>query len=1086
LILPILRHKTVKKPPGFNSLFNNREHRMSALRIKCMGEFQIELDGKPLASFETEKTRALLVYLALESGRPLRRPHLAGLLWSEESEERALHNLRQTLSFLRKALGPASAQFILADREAIQLNPDAPVWVDAKAFSQALACAYRHYQSSQGRGWWNVRCLQRAIDLVQGQFLEQFYLGKCALFEEWVALTREDYNQQAIQALGMLADYHEKRGEVHLALQTAIRIAKLAPWDESARAQVIYLLGMDQQWSAAQNQYAALRQYLQQEFGLLPSAELDALHEEIRNAAARKQPLPPRLSPAKHHLPEPLTAFIGRQAELDEIMQWVVAPENRLITLLGPGGVGKTRFALEIGRQLVGVPADGVFFISLLNAQNPGQIYPLIAQALNLSFSEQSEPHKQLLDHLRHKQLLLILDNMEHLLAEANIAQLLDAILRKAPGVTLLVTSRERLNLEQEKLYPLAGLKYPLDEHLPIQQAAGFDALNLFIQRTKQLQPDFVLQTDKLPVVMHICRILEGFPLGVELAAAAVWQHGYASIAERIENDLDVLTTSTSNMHPRHRSLRAAFNVSWTLLTPEEQNALRRLAVFRGGFTFSAARQVAEADAPALAALRSKSLLRQDIQDRYHMHEAIRQFVLEQLGSSGELKDIQARHASYYGSFLTEQNTDLLGPGQTTALDAIQQEFGNAGQAWDWLTAHQHAEEIKTCMDSLFQFFSVRSLFSEGITWFQKALNSLQDVPHAELILGMLLWRLGTLAYLAREDRLVFPSLLRSQQILLVCDAPQELADCRIHLGWAYQREKDFASAEACAEQSLTYFQNAQDALGESQALLLLGSIHDRQGHGRESKAFFLQALEKGRQSGNQRQQMLILNRLGDLSCVEGQYETAIKQFSECLEISRQLNDRYNQAILLNNLGTIHHIWQDYPQAEMHYQKSLRICEEIGDQDGIALALNNLGELATMQGDYGAAIRYSENALQIAEELQENWTIVVCLNSLGEIYCAMGDLEKSKDYLWQAIRQALEIQGMDLVARVSVNAGRILQLLGDQPAAIAVLQAALAHSATEHDAREKAMGFLAEMQTGNATQADDRLLEAVIRKELDI
>ena len=189
---------------------------------------------------------------------------------------------------------------------------------------------------------------------------------------------------------------------------------------------------------------------------------------------------------------------------------------------------------------------------------------------------------------------------------------------------------------------------------------------------------------------------------------------------------------------------------------------------------------------------------------------------------------------------------------------------------------------------------------------------------------------------------------------------------------------------------------------------------------------------------------------------------------------------------MLNNLGTIYHIWQDYPQADMYYQQSLEICKEIGDQDGIALALNNLGELATMQGDYLAAIRYSENALQIAEELQENWTIVVCLNSLGEIYCAMGDLEKSKDYLWRAIRQALEIQGMDLVARVSVNAGRVLQLQGDQPAAIAVLQAALAHSATEHDAREKALGFLAEMQAGNAIQADNRLLKAVIRKELNL
>ncbi len=1060
---------------------------MSILRIKCFGDLQVELNGETVSNFETDKARALLVYLAIESARPLQRSHIAGMLWSEEAEERALHNLRQTLSSLRKTLGDSAntPRFILADRDSIRINPSADVWIDTIAFIQYLSCAYRHYQRRIGRGSFNVRYLQKALKVYRGQFLHSFQLSKCALFEEWVLLQREDYNLQAIRALTLLAEYHERRDEYHLAIQSAIRVVEISPWDETARAQVIRLLGINQQWSAAKSQFFALKKYLSEQLSVSPAAEVITLYEQICKGAAGKAAVLPGFPPEKYNLPDTASSFIGREAELDEVMEKIISPDNRLITLIGPGGIGKTRFAIEIAYQLVGILADGVFFVSLVTAQNPEQIVQLIAESIGFIFSDQFNPQKQLMDHLRDKQLLLVLDNFEHLLANSRNTLLLDKIINQVPQTTFLVTSREQLNLHQERIFALPGLSYPQEIKVPLEEITSYDALNLFVRQALRKQQNFLLDETNLHTVIRICRTLEGLPLGVELAAAAICEQGYEAVARKIENDLDALATSTANIQPRHRSLHAAFEVSWELLPQRQQIILSRLSVFPDGFDHIAAKAISGASAAELSSLAAKSLLRVDKFNRFSFHEAIRHFVSKKPISTENFVEVRERHALFYVSFLAGKNNLLQSDGQTAALADIQSEYGNVHLAWNWLIDHQRAAEMICCMDSLYQFFNIQSYLEEGIQWFQQALKNIGNKIDNSLVLGMLLSRLGSLAYHARKKDLMFQSLLRSQELLRKANAGQELAFCWFHLGWAYQREKDFITAQHYAENSLEYFQHAGDVLGQSQALTLLGSIQNRQGSNPEAKNFFDKALILCRRSGNQRLLITILNRLGDLACYAGEYQAAIEQFSECLEISERLNDRYNQAILLNNMGTIYHVWKDYPQAQSCYQKSLVLCREIGDQDGIALALNNLGELSTVQGDYPSAIKYSKDALQIAEQLQEAWTIIVCLNSLGEIYCAMNDLEKSKNYFLKALRQALMVNAIDLVARVSVNTARVFQLMRDYCTATLLLQAALAHSSTEHDAREKAVDWLKEMNASSAIENNDLLLVKDVKSVLN-
>lgn len=1054
------------------------------LVIKCFGNFRVELNGKVVSTFETDKTRALLVYLALEFARPLRRSHIAGILWSDETEERALHNLRQTLSYLRKTLGERieSPHFIIADRETIYINSRADVWVDCVAFNHTLADAYRHYQSQIGVGFINPRLLKKALTYFNGEFLSQFTNIKSVLYEEWIMLLREEFNLQAIKALSMLVEYHERRSEYHLAIEMASKIVELCPWDESVRNHVIRLLGVDQQWSAAISQYYALKRYLADQLSVIPSHQSIALYEQICKAAEGKSKILPEFAPYRYSIPQSHINFVGRETDMDRVTELIVSPEYRLVTIVGLGGIGKSRFAIEIAKQFVGIFPDGVYFVSLVSAKGSEQIITLIAESLGLIFSDQSTTQKQLLDHLRDKKSLLVLDNFEHLLSDERCINLLDSILSSAYNLKVLVTSREQLCLEQAHVYTLAGLCFPQASTISIDQIDEFDALQLFFNRVSQKQPGFTLHENNLPSVIKICRILEGLPLGVELAAATICEQGSDQVAEKYGNDLGALSTRMRNVQTRHRSLNAAFDVSWNRLSDDLQQIFYSLSIFSDGFDYFAAGEVASASQMDLAILVSKSLLRKNQESRFSLHEAIRQFASKKELTTLDLSKLREKHARYYANFLAENHSDLLDDGQTDALIAIQREFGNVTLCWNWIIEQKNIFLLMKCIDSLFHYFNTRSLFEEGINWFKRAVDCIEEMPENELITGMLLWRMGAMAYVARDNELMIESLIRSQDLLCKFEARGELAYCRIYLGWMYQREKDFDTSQEYADQAEAYFSTKEDDLGLTQAYLLIGSIENRQGNFYESQPYFEQALYHCRRTKNPHNLVIVLNRLADIVSYEGKYDIATDLFQESLGISEKLNDRYNQAVLLNNLGTIAHIEGDFQAAKSFYDQSLVITRDIGDLDGTAYALNNLGELATCQKDYPLALKCSVEALEIAQKLHENWTIIVCLNSLGEIYCGLALLEKSKQYYCEAIELAVKINAVDLIARVMINLARVFQLSGENEKAISYLIAAASHSATEQDSKEKALTWLKELGVNVDGTINNDLINDMITK----
>lgn len=1050
---------------------------MPALHITCFGDFETRVDGRPVRGFDTDKTRALLAYLAVERDRAHTRQHLAGLLWSDQPDEMALHNLRQTLSYLRKALGetPGAAVFLQVERDTIRLHPQAQVRVDVHDFEAGMAAAYRHFEHRDGRGRLNALRLRSALDLHRGLFLDQLVLEGSPLFDEWATLRREQLLQRCAEGLARLAEFHERRREYHQARQYLERILRLTPWEENAHAGLMRLLALDGQTGAAQTQYMLLRRYLREHLGVDPSAQSQALFETIRAGGT----VAPRHPAARANLPQGGLPFVGRSAELADLADEIIDPQCRLLTLLGPGGTGKTRLALEAARQQVGAFPDGVFFAALREARDAGQMLVALAAALEFNFSDQGTLAAQLGDFLRQKNFLLVLDNFEQLMADPQCPALLAELLGKSPAATFLVTSRERLHLREECVLEIDGLNL---------EGGGGDepeALALFARRARQVQRSFALDGENRPAAERICRLLGGLPLGIELAAATLWGRTCPELADAMQADLDVLASGAPDAAPEHASLRAVFEVSWRQLSEAERRVYARLVVFRGGFDAEAAQQVAAAGPDTLHSLVGKSLLRRGADGRYDLHETLRQYAAEKLsGDDGSARETREAHAEHYVQMLTGLRTEMRAVGQVAALERVQRELDNARLAWAYLTERRDGAALASCAETLYQFFSIRSRFLEGAGWFAAAAAALEGLEDAQGWMAVLLSRQGALQQRSRQHEEALTALERARAILAERGDPLEMGFCLIGLGGVHLRRKDFEPALDVARHAQELFEQAGSLDGVSYALYLQGLILDRMGDFEAAEPLVERAVSAARQSGNPRRKIAPLNLLGDLACIQGDYPAAEQIFAEALETSRQLDDQFNLGIVVNNLATVYHLTERYDLAEEAYRQSLAICRDQGDRDGEALALNNLGELAVARAQYAQAESLSLQALAIAEELGEEWTIVVCLYNLGEATNASGDSARALGFYRRGAALALEVSATDQAARIAVNAARALQRSGKTGMAAGLLRAALAHPATEEAEREKARAWLAELGGTPPEAEDESLLEISLRRDL--
>jgi DNA-binding SARP family transcriptional activator len=642
---------------------------MACLSISLLGPQQILLDGCPLIGLATDKIRALLIYLAVEQDRPHRRSALVGLLWPDTPEAAARHSLSQALFVLRRALGDRQidSRTLVSTRQDIQFNNDSDHRLDVAAFASLIQSWGEHPQPSLCDA--NIARLQRALAIYRGDFLSQFFLADSTAFEEWALLKREHYHRLIMDTLQRLTLHHKQREEYAAAAQYLRRQIALEPWHEAAYYHLMQLLARDDQRGAALACYASCCRALSTELGVAPSLEIQALYQQIA-AGDRRCAMPADIldcdanavAPARarpimlpHNVPPAQMPIIGRENELALIATSLANPDCRLLTVTGPGGVGKTCLALQIARQIVATNdlafIDGIYLISYtplcdavsgaFSCTRDNLIAPL-ATALGILHHGAQDQLGQVSAFLHNKRMLLILDNFEHLIGQIEV---LTEIIGKAPGVTILVTSRERLNVQEEWAIPIAGLSIPTIRKEPptvsgaisVEAATPADfeastAVQLFLQQVYRLQPTFIPDAADRLNIARICALVNCLPLGIQLAAAWVPMLSCAEIADEITHDLDMLRTSLHNHAERHQSMRAVFTHSWQLLSEAEQRTLAALSVFRSGFDRAAAVQVAGASLFLLASLESKSLLqRNSATQRYEIHELLRRYAAEQL-----------------------------------------------------------------------------------------------------------------------------------------------------------------------------------------------------------------------------------------------------------------------------------------------------------------------------------------------------------------------------------------------------------------------------------------------------------------------
>lgn len=708
----------------------------------------------------------------------------------------------------------------------------------------------------------------------------------------------------------------------------------------------------------------------------------------------------------------------------------------------------------------------------LAPVSTPEILVSTIANALRFSFYSKEPPQNQLLNYLREKELLLVMDNFEHLLAAAGLVA---DILQHAPQVKILATSRERLNLRSEWLFDVRGLPYPQEEKNGSEN--GYSAMQLFAQSAARIRPDFSL-TDERPNVARLCRLVEGMPLAIELAAARLRSRSCPEIVVEIEQNLDLLSTSLQDVPERHRSVRAAFAGSWQALSPAEQCAFRKLSLFRGGFDHEAAWQVAGASRQALDTLAAKSLLRQSATGRYELHELLRQYAAEMLTAlPQEKQETQARHGAYYAAYLHQRDSALRGQLQKGALAEIGNEIENARAAWQYALAEHDFVTTSQSLGGLFRFYDIRSWLDEGREAFTHAAAALQESTEVECqeegkrLLGRVLARQSWFCFRLGLYELAHELAQKSLATLHGLGEQREEAFARLVLGAVADEKGEYVEARALFQESQALYQAAGDRWGTAAAFEHLGDVarmvgdyEQAQQHYEQSQLLFQEIGDLDRIAG-------AFNSLGGIAGTLGAYDQARQYFERSLRTCREIGDRFGIVSASHNLSNVAYLQGDYAAAKQLRQETLANCREIGFRWGVASSLRHLGDVSLRLGEFEVAQNMYQESLVIQKEMGHQRDVALTLNSLGSLAQAMGAYEKAQDHYQQALRVAMEIQSAPAALAILSGWGELLAQEGKTEQSLELLTYVLCHPAAEKQTQDRVADLLAKFHPQYAHQA---------------
>lgn len=732
-------------------------------------------------------------------------------------------------------------------------------------------------------------------------------------------------------------------------------------------------------------------------------------------------PKEPRLQ--LHNLPPQSTSFIGRDTEIERIRALLGDPTCRLLTVVGPGGVGKTRLAIQAVADWTANFDQGVYFVPLQGIDAGEFLASAVAEAVNFPLGGQQEPLAQVLNYLSDKRMLLLLDNFEQLVEQNGLAIIIK-ILAAAPTVKLLVTSREALNLQEEWLYPLQGLSVP--DTVQVDDTGPAGAVQLFVARVQQVRPDFSL-ADQPDAVLRICQLVEGIPLAVELAASWVKTLSCQTIAAEIQRSIDFLTSPFRDIPDRHRSMAAVFDTSWQLLTEAEQQVFKRLSVFRGGFQRAAAEQVAGATLANLATLVDKSLLRREADDRYQIHELLRQYAQEHLEAQAEdMSQTHQAHCAYYAEFLDQRCEAIESGDQRGTVAEIKAELENIRAAWQWAIAHTQVSEIQKMTQTFTVFCHYQSRYLEAANVFDQA-------------------------------KVYLTALTPTRQTELA------LADVLVRLGWFNIRLGQFEAAQAALTQSRTLFTHLEatprphsgaDPLPPLSILATIRGDYD------EAVRLGQMARQANEARNDQQNLAFAYYVLTSATLAQGNYEAARQHARQACEVAERAGNRWFLAYCLNEWGNVARAMGDYAEAKQHFQESYRIREAFDDPEGMAVALNHLGEIAIRQADYLEARRCYQHSLAIYQEINDRGGLAIALDGLGQTACALESYPTAAQHFQQALAIASEIQFLPLIWAMVISISELFLKVGMSKLGLQQLAFIREHPASNQETKDRAEHIL--------------------------
>lgn len=1073
---------------------------MSQLTLTLLGAPQIRLADQEV-NIGRNKAVALLAYLAA-TVNPVTRESLLALLWSDYEPQAAQSQLRQMVWAINKTIGKAWLQ---VDRQTIGLIEQRTLQIDIRRYQQQL-----HTLPMAPTDPLRLSGLVAVAELYRGDFLDGFTIGDSAEFAQWQRVESIAWRHRQMNVLAEIVTHLTAHQAYAEAIGYARRWLALEPVNEAPHLHLMQLYIYSGQRGLALRQYQECVQTIKAELDAPPSTALtdfyqlilqDALPPPTSVAAMRQSgppltvarheagtqsaviqaratamagapvtgalrearatidviepppttvptPLPPPLS----NLPVTITPFLGREMELLEIATRLQDPACRLLTLVGPGGIGKTRLALAAAQQLLDcnfwlleeqpalatpkraqrTPAkfqnplfpDGVFFVPLADVQAADRLATTIAGVLHFTlFRRDEEPLAQLTQYLADKRLLLVLDNFEHLLAGA---ALVTTLLVQAPGLKVLTTSRERLNLHGEWLLDVPGLAYVQEG--TAAQITECSAVQLFVQSARRVKADFCLDEQNTAAVARICTLVEGLPLALELAATWLRVLACQEIVAEIEQNLTILAATQRDLPPRHRSVRALFDTSWALLSAEEQSVLQRLAVFRGGFRREAAAIVAGAPLPLLLALVDKSLLRSEGNGRFNMHELVRQFAAEALHTQPAAADIvYQRHLTYYTHWLQQQRPYLHRKQQKQVLGEILADLENVRTAWQRALQQQKRNAVAAALDTLADVYELYGWFHEGEALFSAAVTLLDGVttdPWRRLF-GRLQARMGFFAQRLAKYASAKQLLQRTCNDLQTLDDQVATSYCLNCLGEIARIEGDYAAAERCLTESIALCHAHGDQQLLSRAFNLLGIVHGVRGHHEEAERLFRASLAL---------------------CEAGEEQLGI-------------------AKALNNLGIMAYFAGDYTAAQNFYQRSLAINQDLGHQYDTALAVSNLGLVAQKQGRYHDAVALFEESIALQRKIGYALGVGLSLRNLCTTLLELQQLDEAAVHLQEVLLLAHKIRNLPLGLAGLVGLAQFYGLRGDWAMAFRLATCVQQHPATEEEIRTRAADLLTAAQT---------------------